>query len=63
MSKDKTLKVKYTKSVIGYDKRQKSTIKALGFKKLQQERTFFDTPVIRGMLDKVQHLVAIEEVK
>ena len=57
------LRVTYKKSAIGYNKRQKATIKALGFRKLNQVVEHEDTPVIRGMLDKVSHLVAVEEVK
>jgi large subunit ribosomal protein L30 len=51
------------KSAIGYNKRQKSTIKALGLRKLNQTVEHDDTPVIRGMVNSVSHLVAVEEVK
>ena len=57
------LRVTYVKSSIGYNKRQKSTIKALGFRKLNQTVEHDDTPVIRGMIKNVSHLVAVEEVK
>jgi large subunit ribosomal protein L30 len=57
------LRVTYVKSAIGYDKTQKSTIKALGFRKLNQTVEHDDTPAIRGMINKVSHLVAVEEVK
>lgn len=57
------LRVTYKKSAIGYNERQKATIKALGFRKLNQIVEHDDTAVIRGMLDKVTHLVTIEEVK
>jgi large subunit ribosomal protein L30 len=57
----KKLRVTYVKSVIGYSKRQKGTIEALGFRKLYQTVEHNDTPVIRGMLDKVRHLVEVEE--
>lgn len=57
------LRVTYVKSSIGYDKRQKSTIKALGLRKLNQMVEHDDTPVIRGMINSVSHLVAVEEVK
>lgn len=55
------LRVKYVKSAIGYNKRQKKTIKALGFQKLYQTVTHEDTPAIRGMLNRVSHLLEIEE--
>lgn len=57
------LKITYAKSAIGYNVRQKATIKALGFKKLNQTVEHDDTPVIRGMINKVSHLVVVEEVK
>lgn len=57
-----TLRVKYVKSAIGYSKDQKATIRALGFRKLQQTVEHEDTPVIRGMVRKVIHLVEVEEV-
>lgn len=57
------LRVTYVRSSIGYNKSQKSTIKALGFRKLNQTVEHEDTPEIRGMIEKVSHLVAVEEVK
>ncbi len=57
------LRVTYVKSSIGYNKRQKSTIKALGLRKLHQTVEHNNTPEIRGMINSVSHLVAVEEVK
>jgi large subunit ribosomal protein L30 len=57
----KKLRVKYVKSAIGYSKRQKNTIQALGFRRLYQTVSHSDTPEIRGMLKRVEHLVEIEE--
>lgn len=57
------LQITYSKSAIGYEKSQKATIKALGLRKLNQIVVQEDTPTIRGMLDKVRHLVTVEEVK
>ncbi len=57
------LRVTYSKSAIGYKKDQKGTIRALGFKKLNQTIEHDDTAVIRGMVHKVRHLVTVEEVK
>lgn len=56
------LRIKWVKSAIGYSKDQKATIKALGFRKLQQIVEREDRPVIRGMIRKVSHLVQVEEV-
>jgi large subunit ribosomal protein L30 len=57
------LKITYTKSSIGYNENQKRTVKALGLRKLNQTVEHDDTAVIRGMIDKVNHLVTVEEVK
>jgi large subunit ribosomal protein L30 len=56
------LRIIYTKSAIGYSERQKRTIEALGLRKLHQAVEHEDTPVIRGMVNKVSHLVRVEEV-
>ena len=58
-----TLQITYKKSAIGYNKRQKATIKALGFRKLNQTVEHEDTPEIRGMIERVSHLVAVAEVE
>ncbi len=57
------LRVTYTKSSIGYHVRQKATLRALGLRKLNQVVEHPDTPTIRGMIEKVRHLVSVEEVK
>ena len=59
---EKGLRITWVKSSIGYSRRQKATIRALGFKRLGQTVEQKDTPVIRGMVDKVNHLVEVEEV-
>ncbi len=60
--KKKMLKVTQRKSAIGYNIKQKETIKGLGIKKLNRPRILEDTPCIRGMINKVSHLVEVEEV-
>jgi large subunit ribosomal protein L30 len=55
------LRITYSKSAIGYNEKQKATIKALGFRKLYQTIEHEDTPVVRGMINKVSHLVTVEE--
>lgn len=57
------LKVKLVKSHSGSNERQLRTIAGLGLRKFNQERLLKDTPEIRGMLFKVQHLVSFEVVK
>jgi large subunit ribosomal protein L30 len=56
------LRIKWTKSSIGYAQDQKDTIRALGLRKLQQTVEHEDQPAIRGMVQKVIHLVKVEEV-
>lgn len=56
------LKVKLVKSAIGRVESQKKTLKALGLRKLNQVVVKEDTPSIRGMINKVSHLVEVEEV-
>ena len=59
--KQSQLQITLVKSPIGYSKRQKATLKALGLKKLNQMVTHKDNDVLQGMLDKVSHLVKVEE--
>ena len=54
-----TLKVTLVKSAIGYSKRQKGTVRALGLRRLGQTVEHADTPVVRGMITKVFHLVVV----
>jgi len=55
------IKVRWVKSQIGYDRRQRATLRGLGFRRLNQTVELEDTPAVRGMIDKVIHLVAVEE--
>ena len=56
----KALKVTLVKSTIGYSERQKKTVRALGLRRLGQTVEHPDTSVIRGMIQKVSHLVKVE---
>lgn len=58
----KLLKVTLTKSPIGYNKKQKATVKALGLGKMGSSVMIGDAPHFRGMIAKVSHLVEVEEV-
>ena len=58
----KKLRITYVRSSIGYSVRHKATIRTLGLRKLNQTVIHADTPVVRGMLAKVNHLVKVEEV-
>ncbi|MCX6044998.1 MAG: 50S ribosomal protein L30 [Chloroflexi bacterium] len=56
----KMIQVKLVKSPIGYEKRQRATLRALGLRKLHQTVEKQDTPAIRGMITAVSHLVVVE---
>ncbi len=56
------LKITYTKSAIGYNQRQKDTVRALGLRKLNSSSIQPDNDQIRGMIRKVTHLVQVEQV-
>jgi len=55
------LRITLVKSAIGYSVKHKATVYALGLHRLHQTVEHVDTPVLRGMLSKVNHLVTIEE--
>ena len=57
------VKITQIKSAIGYEKRQKDTLIALGIRKMHQTVEHEATPQILGMARKVRHLVKIEDVK
>ena len=54
------LRITWTKSAIGYAQRQKLTIRALGLKRLHHTVEHDDSPSVRGMADRVKHLVRSE---
>jgi large subunit ribosomal protein L30 len=56
-----TLQITLVRSPIGYSLKQKRTVRALGLRKLHQTVEHEDTPVVRGMIAKVNHLVSVEE--
>lgn len=60
----KTNKLKITQihSGIGRPAKQKRTIRALGIRKLNHTVVHTDTPQVRGMIEKVSHLVSVEEI-
>lgn len=60
MTAEKHMRLIYRKSAIGYPKDQRDTIRALGFTRLNQVVERPDTPSVRGMVNKVRHLVLIE---
>jgi large subunit ribosomal protein L30 len=62
-AKEKMLRIKLVKSPIGYSQRQKDTVRSLGLRKMNQVVEQTDTPIVRGMVMKVAHLVDVEEVE
>ena len=59
--KSGTLKMKWVRSFIGCPRDMRQTVRGLGFRKMQQVVEREDTPSVRGMLDKVRHLVIVVE--
>jgi len=58
----KMLRITLVRSPIGYSMRQKQTVRALGLRKLQQVVEHPDNPAVRGMVNKISHLLRVEEV-
>lgn len=61
MSND-MVRVTYVKSAIGYEKRQKATVRSLGLRRLGDSVVVPDNGAIRGMIASVTHLVAAEPI-
>jgi large subunit ribosomal protein L30 len=59
----KMLKIKKVKSEIGRPEKQRKILKGMGLTKLNKTVTLADTPQVRGMINKVIHLVSVEESK
>jgi large subunit ribosomal protein L30 len=55
------LKIKKVRSVIGRPEKQRKILKGMGLNKLNSTVTLVDTPQVRGMVNKVIHLVSMEE--
>lgn len=58
----KKLEITLTRSVIGGTEVQRKTVEALGLKKIRQSVVHEDTPAVRGMVNKVSHLLTVKEV-
>tara|TARA_B100001248_G_C27235093_1_gene386722 strand:+ start:404 stop:595 length:192 start_codon:yes stop_codon:yes gene_type:complete len=61
MVRNKTIKITQIKSSIGYKKKAKKTLVALGLKKLNHSVVKNDTAQIRGMINKIYYLLKVEE--
>jgi len=58
----KKIKVTQVRSVIGREESQRRTIQALGLGKINRSKIHADCSAIRGMINKVRHLVSVEDV-
>jgi large subunit ribosomal protein L30 len=57
----KRIRLKQVKSEIGYNQRQRATLRGLGIRKMHKVVEVEDTPSVRGMIGKVSHLVVVVE--
>jgi large subunit ribosomal protein L30 len=57
----KRVRVTQVRSQIGFDRRQRATLRGLGIRRMHQTVELEDTPQVRGMIRKVVHLVKVEE--
>lgn len=57
------IKITLVKSVIGYNKKQRETVKSLGLRKLNSSVVLNDTPDIVGKVQKINHLLKVEEAE
>ncbi len=59
----RTVRVTQVRSGLGRKKDQRQTLSGLGLGKLRRTRELEDTPSVRGMIDRVKHLIEVEDVK
>lgn len=58
---EKRVRVTQVRSEIGFDRRQRATLRGLGIRRMHQTVELEDTPRVRGMIRKVVHLLRVEE--
>lgn len=61
MAEPRKLKIKLIRSVIGCSKKQRLIVKALGLTRTNQVVEQYETPIIQGMIQKIAHLLTVEE--
>ncbi|MHC4797614.1 MAG: 50S ribosomal protein L30 [Planctomycetota bacterium] len=61
VAKNKQIRITQVKSGIGYSRRAKDTLRALGIRHMHQTVIKPDNPAIRGMVTRIRHLVRVEE--
>lgn len=57
----KKLEITLTRSVIGRTERQRKTVQTLGLKKINDSVVREDTPAVRGMINKISHIITVKE--
>ena len=55
------IKIKLVRSPIGCSPNQRKTLDAMGLRKIRSEKEFKDSPALRGMIEKVKHMVEVVE--
>jgi large subunit ribosomal protein L30 len=55
------VRVRQVRSAIGFNQKQRATLRGLGIRRLHQIVELEDTPAVRGMINKVSHLVVVED--
>ncbi|MFO7981171.1 MAG: 50S ribosomal protein L30 [Candidatus Aminicenantes bacterium] len=60
--KEKKLKIKLVRSLVGRPRKQREVVRGLGLRKLNSEVIKKDCPEVKGMINKVSHLVKVEEL-
>ncbi len=61
MSASRRIRIRWVRSSIGSNRKQRATLAGLGLRRLNQTVELEDTPAVRGMIDKVIHLVVVED--
>jgi large subunit ribosomal protein L30 len=61
MAGKKMLKVQQVRSVIGYDRQQRATVRGLGLRRIRHVVEVEDAPAVRGMIFRVRHIVVVLE--
>ena len=61
MTQNKTVKIKLVRSIIGTRESHRATVRGLGLGRLNSTSELVDTPAVRGMINKVKHLVRVDE--
>ncbi len=63
MSKNNVVRIRQVKSGIGYPKDQRATLVGLGFRRMHQVVELEDTASVRGMINKINHLIVVESAQ